>query len=97
MATQVEKVVKKAYSMLDFIGQGIEFKNWQVMLQLYRTLGRIWNIVFNYGCHATRRMWRLWREYRKDLPGCCLVWRALAIGEVGETWFVLTGTTEVEG
>ena len=30
MAMQVEKVVKKAYGMLAFIGQGIEFKNWQV-------------------------------------------------------------------
>ena len=37
---QVEKVVKKAYGMLAFIGRGIEFKNWQVMLQLYRTLVR---------------------------------------------------------
>ena len=40
VATQVEKVVKKAYGMLAFIGRGIEFKNWQVMLQLYRTLVR---------------------------------------------------------
>ena len=38
VAMQVEKVVKKAYGMLAFIGWGIEFKNWQVMLQLYRTL-----------------------------------------------------------
>ena len=40
MATQVEKVAKKANGMLAFIGRGIEFKNWQVMLQLYRTLVR---------------------------------------------------------
>jgi len=40
VAMQVEKVVKKAYSMLAFIGRGTEFKNWQVMLQLYRTLLR---------------------------------------------------------
>ena len=26
-------------------------------------------------------MWRLWRGYRKDLPGCHLVWRALAMEE----------------
>ena len=77
VAMQLEKVVKKAYGMLAFIGRGIEFKNWQVMLQLYITLGRTWNIVFNSGRHTTRRMWRLWRGYRKDLPGCCLVWRAL--------------------
>ena len=40
VAMQVEKVVKKAYGMLAFIGRGSEFKNWQVMLQLYRTLVR---------------------------------------------------------
>ena len=40
MAMQVEKLVKKAYGMLAFIGRGIEFKNWQVMLTLYRTLVR---------------------------------------------------------
>ena len=40
VAMQVEKVVKKAYGVLAFIGRGIEFKNWQVMLQLYRTLVR---------------------------------------------------------
>ena len=27
--------------MLAFISQGIQFKNWQVMLQLYRTLVRL--------------------------------------------------------
>ena len=41
VATQVEKIVKKAYGMLAFIGQGTECKNWQVMLQLYRTLVRL--------------------------------------------------------
>ena len=56
VATQVEKV-KKAYGMLAFIGQGIEFKNWQVILQLYRTLVRPHlNIVFNSGHHTTRKM-----------------------------------------
>ena len=38
VAIQVEKVVKKACGMLAFIG--IEFKNWQVTLQLYRILVR---------------------------------------------------------
>ena len=32
VAMQVEKVIKKAYSMHAFIDRGIEFKNWQVML-----------------------------------------------------------------
>ena len=40
VAMQVDKIVKKAYSMLAFIGQDIEYKNWQVMLQLYRALVR---------------------------------------------------------
>jgi len=40
VATQVEKVVKKAYCMLAFIGKSIEFKNRQVMLQLERALVR---------------------------------------------------------
>ena len=40
VATQMDKVVKKAYGMLAFIGRGIEYRNWQVMLQLYRTLVR---------------------------------------------------------
>ena len=39
-ATKVDKVVKKAYGRLAFIGRGIEFKNWQVMLQFYRTCVR---------------------------------------------------------
>ena len=37
VAAQVEKVVKKAYGMLAFIGRGIEYKSWQIMLQLYKT------------------------------------------------------------
>ena len=37
VATQV---VKKAYGMLAFIGWGIEYRNWKIMLQLYKTLVR---------------------------------------------------------
>ena len=40
VAAQVEKVVKKAYGMLAFIGRGIEYKSWSLMLQLHRTLVR---------------------------------------------------------
>eukprot|EP00061_Rhincodon_typus_P014988 g42407.t1 len=39
-ATQVIKVVKKAYGMLAFIGQTNGNKSWQVMLQLCKTLAR---------------------------------------------------------
>lgn len=38
MATQVDRGVKMAFGMLDFIG--IEYTNWDVMLQLHKTLVR---------------------------------------------------------
>jgi len=41
VATQVAKVIKKAYGMLAFISQGIEYKSWEIMLQLYKTLVRL--------------------------------------------------------
>ena len=41
VATQVDKVVKKAYGMLAFIGQGVEYSNWKIMLQLCKTFVRI--------------------------------------------------------
>jgi len=37
-ATQVYRVVKKAYGVLAFIHKGIEFKSRWVMLQFYKTL-----------------------------------------------------------
>jgi len=37
VATQVDRAVKKAYSVLAFINRGIEFKSREVMLQLYKT------------------------------------------------------------
>ena len=77
---QVEKVVKKAYGMLAFIGWGIKFKNWQVMLQLYRTLVRpyleysvqFWSPHYQKDVEALERV-------QKRLTGCCLGWRALAM------------------
>eukprot|EP00061_Rhincodon_typus_P011606 g36756.t1 len=38
VAAQVDKVVEKVCGMLAFIGRGIEYKDRQVMLQLYRIL-----------------------------------------------------------
>ena len=35
---QVDRVVKKAFSMLGFIGQNIEYRSWDVLLKLYKTL-----------------------------------------------------------
>ena len=34
-----------------------------------RWLGHIRNIVSNSDHHTTRRMWRLWREFTRMLPG----------------------------
>ena len=32
--SQVDRVVKKAFGMLDFIGQNIEYRSWDVLLKL---------------------------------------------------------------
>ena len=74
MATQVEKVVKKAYGMLAFIGRGIEFKNRQVMLQLYRALVRphleycvqFWSPHYQKDVDALERVQR---RFTRMLPG----------------------------
>ena len=74
MAMQVEKVVKKAYGMLVFIGRGIEFKNWQVMLQLYRTLVRLhleysvqfWSPHYQKDVEALERVQK---RFTRMLPG----------------------------
>ena len=41
VATQVDKVVKKVYGMLAFIGRGVDYRSWKIMLQLYKTLVRL--------------------------------------------------------
>ena len=38
--SQVDKVVKKALGMLGFIGQNIEYRSWDILLKLYKTLVR---------------------------------------------------------
>ena len=38
--SQVDRVVKKAFGMLGFIGQNIEYRSWDVLLKLYKTLVR---------------------------------------------------------
>ena len=38
--SQVDRAMKKAFGMLAFISQGIEYSSWEVMLQLSRTLVR---------------------------------------------------------
>ena len=74
VVTQVEKVVKKAYGMLAFIGRDIEFKNWQVMLQLYRTLVRLhleysvqfWSPHYQKDVEALERVRK---RFTRMLPG----------------------------
>eukprot|EP00061_Rhincodon_typus_P008102 g30429.t1 len=66
VATQVEKVVKKAYDMLAFIGQGIEYKGQDVMLQLFKTLRKISAILIQSGQHVTP----IWLTLSKRL--CCV-------------------------
>ena len=36
--SQVDRVVKKAFSMLGFSGQNIEDRSWDILLKLYKTL-----------------------------------------------------------
>ena len=38
--SQVDRVVKKAFGMLGFIDQNIEYRSWDVLLKLYMTLVR---------------------------------------------------------
>ncbi|PLS49478.1 hypothetical protein CYV29_15670, partial [Carnobacterium maltaromaticum] len=74
VATQVNRVVKKAYGMLSFIGRGIEYKSWQVMLQLYRTLVRphleycvqFWSPHYQKDVDALERVQR---RFTRMLPG----------------------------
>ena len=38
--SQVDRVVKRAFGILGFIGQDIEYRNWDILLKLYKTLVR---------------------------------------------------------
>ena len=40
MESQVDRVMKAAFGMLGFIGQNIEYRSWNVLLKLYKTLVR---------------------------------------------------------
>lgn len=45
MVTQVDRTVQKAFGVLAFIGQVIESKKWDVMMQLKKTLVRLYRVV----------------------------------------------------
>lgn len=74
VATQVDRAVKKAFSVLAFINRGLEFKSHGVMLQLYRTLVRphleycvqFWSPHYKKDVEALERVQR---RFTRMLPG----------------------------
>ena len=74
VATQVAKVIKKAYGMLAFISQGIEYKSWEIMLQLYKILVsshleycvQFWSPHYQKDVEALERVQR---RFTRMLPG----------------------------
>ena len=76
VAIQVDKVVKKAYGMLAFIGWWVEYRNWKIMLQLYKILVRphLEYCVQFWSPHYWKDVDALERVQKRS-PGCCLVWR----------------------
>eukprot|EP00061_Rhincodon_typus_P015858 g43775.t1 len=72
--SQVDRAVKKAFSMLAFIGQCIENKSWEVMLQLYRTLVRPlleYCVRFCSPCYRKDvvKFERVQKRFTRRLPG----------------------------
>ena len=48
--SQIDRVVKKTFGMLGFIGQNIEYRSWDDLLKLYKTLvSHTWNTVYSSG------------------------------------------------
>eukprot|EP00061_Rhincodon_typus_P006561 g27323.t1 len=67
-ATQADRVVKKVYGMLAFIGQGIEYKSQDVMLQLYKTFVRTHlEYCINFWLRNYRKDMEALRRLRRDL------------------------------
>ena len=70
----MDKVVKKAYGMLAFIGWGVECRNWKIMLQLYKTLVRphleycvqFWSPHYRKDVDALERVQK---RFTRMLPG----------------------------
>ena len=67
-ASQVDRVVKKVFNTLAFISQGIEYRSWDIMLQLYKSLVRphleycvqVWS-----PCYIGKTLIN-WKECRQD-------------------------------
>lgn len=92
--TQVDRVVKAAYGMLAFIARGTEYNNQEVIMQLYWTLVKL---------HLEQHV-RFWLpHYRKYMEALSRVQRRFLwirelqlLGEVGQTWIIFSGASEVE-
>ena len=67
--TQLDKVVKKAFGMLIFIGENIEYRSWDVSLKLYNTLLKP-HLKYSSGHPIMKRILLHLRECRKDLLEC---------------------------
>ena len=65
-------MVKKAFSMLGFIGQNTEYRSWDVLLKLYKTLVRphLEYCVQFWSPYYRKDIIKLEKECRKDLLGC---------------------------
>jgi len=67
-------VIKKAYDVLAFIGRGIEYKSWEIMLSLYIKpwLGRVWKYREQFWSpHYQKDVEALERECKEGSPRCC--------------------------
>eukprot|EP00061_Rhincodon_typus_P007698 g29660.t1 len=72
-----DRVVKKAYGMLAFVGQGIEYKNQDVMLQLYKTLFKLhleyciqfWSPHYRKDVEALQRVQKKFTRMLLELEG----------------------------
>ena len=68
------RVVKKAFSVLGFIGQNIECRNWDILLKLYKTLVRphleycvqFWSPYYRKGII---KLERVQKRFIRMLPG----------------------------
>eukprot|EP00061_Rhincodon_typus_P011492 g36540.t1 len=72
--SQINRVVKTTFGIPAFIGQRIENRRWEVMLQLYRTLVRPlleYCILFWCPCHRKDvvKLERVQKRFRKMLSG----------------------------
>lgn len=66
VASQMDTVVKKAFTMLALVNKGIEYRSWDVALYVAKTAR---SIVFRFGHTAPGKMPLNWKECKQDLQG----------------------------